>query len=156
MDAGSRSLFEETLRILEASPHGLLTSVDARGVPFARWMTPTTDGGGLRRLLCLSTEKARKVGQIEAHPYVCWVFGTPDKQEVVTLYGHGSVDRDLGRAGEVWDRLVRAGRQSALSSLCRDEDSLAGMVTLVTEIERIELLSKPLHITWPKLVSRPV
>ena len=85
-------ILAQAVEVVHNARIGLLTTVDADGCPHARWMGIGALVEGVRVLYTISRADARKVGHLEAHPEVCWVFSEPGYRRVATLHGRAYPD----------------------------------------------------------------
>jgi len=148
-----KNLIAEASRIVSDAFIGILTTVDADGVPHSRWMGTSMGVEGVGRLYCLSGAKARKIDQIHRNPNVTWVFTTRDYRDVVTLYGQAVVLDSPIVAQHVWDRLTACTKPYVMSTFADDDD--AEMTTIETVITRGEVISPRMKIHKPEVFEVP-
>jgi general stress protein 26 len=149
-----QELLSRAIHVVNDHFVGMLTTVDAENVPHARWMGSSTAASGLSTLYTLTGRKTRKLAHLAANPNVCWVFSSPDYQDVVTLWGRAEVLEAPSTAQSVWDRLIDAARTYCMSTLEDDPQ----FVTLQTHVQRGEMLSPRLKLFTPrplKLAMQP-
>lgn len=146
-----RDLLSRAVKVVNNASIGVMTTVDEHGQPHARWMTSVARDG-IKSLITLTALSTRKVAQLEADPRVCWMFTAPDYDDVVTLYGSVSIERDPITGMQAWDRLARAAQTYAFGSLRGEDPQLA---TLITQVRRVEIISPHLEIYAPRDLGSP-
>lgn len=145
-----QQVLSEAVRIVGNHPLGLMTTVDADGRPHARWMgTATADG--IRRIYTLSGRNARKIEHVRRNPAVCWVFSSPEYDDVATLYGQARILDAPTVSQAAWDRLANAARDYAMSAL--SDDANLEFCAVETMVETVELVSPRLDIFHPRVVD---
>jgi len=103
MDA--RSLLNRTEEILEEAKAGLLTTVDERGNPHVRWMTPTMLKWRPGAIFCFTRPDSPKVSQIKNHPNVEWQIQNKSLTQIITLQGRVNVVENPALKNEVLETL---------------------------------------------------
>lgn len=83
----AQDMFKRLDGLLETSRVGILTSVDERGYPRSRWMTPILLRGREGCIYALTSPAFRKVVEITKHPMVEWIFQTRSLDEILTVLG---------------------------------------------------------------------
>ena len=83
----AQEMFKRLDGLLENSRVGILTSVDERGYPRSRWMTPILLPGREGCIYALTSPAFRKVVEITKHPMVEWIFQTRSLDEILTVLG---------------------------------------------------------------------
>jgi general stress protein 26 len=100
-------LLVEVDQILEDSKTALLATVDERGQPCLRWMTPRRLKT-LPNLLCAVCEVgSTKVEHIRRRPEVTWLVQRASLDTVITLRGRSSVIEDAAMLQEFLDVAAR-------------------------------------------------
>ncbi|CAN5289999.1 hypothetical protein BH23VER1_BH23VER1_05240 [soil metagenome] len=80
---------------------GILTTVDADGVPRTRWMS-TLAFDDFPVFYTLTAPDSRKVAQIRQHPAVSWMFSNHDLSLILNLSGTARVLTDPQTLKKVW------------------------------------------------------
>lgn len=139
------------IKVVNNNYVGMLTTVDAQGQPYSRWMSSSLAANGIQRLYTLAGRKSRKMDHIQTNPNVCWVFSDEGHRNVVTLYGQATISTSGGLMQEVWDHLMDAARVYVMASLGNAEDIEYAVID--THVERIEFLSPKLKIFAPRTIE---
>lgn len=84
---------------------GTLTTLDERGFPCSRWMTPTTLGRSNGRIYAVSAGNLPKTRQIRANPKVEWGFQSKDLSTVGRLLGLARIVPDTLLSAEVLEAI---------------------------------------------------
>lgn len=148
-----RDLLPLAIKIVNAHPLGLLTTVDPSGRPWSRWMGSATGGGGLREVYTLSCSAARKIEHLRHNPRVCWVFSGPEQGEVVTLHGLAERVTDPTAVQGVWDRLVDHAQVYCKAGLTNEQH--LDMVAILTRVQSLEVIVPRLDIYQPRSIDLP-
>lgn len=141
-----RELYEAALRVVQENPVGLLTTAD--GEPHARYMVAAVGDRGLNRIFAMADLHSRKIHQINANPAVCWVFSSPQQQDVVTLTGKATVlpnQSSMYGRQVAWVPLMQATRTYAMASLTGSEETRYAAIE--TAVEHIHIISPRLGIS---------
>jgi len=141
--ADERELLKLALRVVDLNPLGVMTTVDERGYPHARWMTAITNDN-LRTLLTLTAAGTRKVEHLRRCDKVCWLFQEEGQSDVVLLKGRATVEPSAVAAHESWDRMAQVARQYAAGPL--SDDAHLELLAILTHVETIEVLSPRLGL----------
>ena len=131
-------IFCAACEVIERHPVGVLTTVDRNGNPHARWMTGTLLDDA-SHVYCLTAADSRKVEHIRANPVVCWLFTSPDHQEVVTLRGSARVLQGPDASTDLWLRIAE--RQQSFYVVPEPAGPQNELVGIRTSVQAIELLS---------------
>lgn len=81
----------EVDRLLDESKTALLATLDARGRPQLRWMTPRRLRDRPGYLYAVTERAAPKVAEIRHEPRVTWLIQRASLDVVITLRGHAVV-----------------------------------------------------------------
>lgn len=142
-----KEVIDESIRLITQHYVGLLTTVDANGVPVSRWMGSSLAADGIRTLYTLCGKGTRKTQHLAKNPAVCWAFSSEDAMDVVTLFGEAKVMESPAVAQAVWDRLMECARIYVANPLT--ENNNIEFVTIETTVTRLEYLSPRLKIYQP-------
>ncbi len=130
--------FKEILSVLhsllEDSKVGVLTSIDEKGYPQSRWMTPALLPRFPGRLFAVTGSAFGKVGHIRANPKVEWAFQSRTLDRVVSLKGNAFVVDEPELKVEVLEAIG-----PNLQVFWRINPKARDLVVLETEIEQAVL-----------------
>ncbi|MFQ3620195.1 MAG: pyridoxamine 5'-phosphate oxidase family protein [Spirochaetales bacterium] len=118
--------------LLETSRVGILTTVDAKGYPRSRWMTPTFVPGREGMLYAVTSPSFMKTTEIQTHPQVGWIFQTKGLDEIMTVQGKIQIIENPALRSEVQEALGRN-----LTIFWRVNPKEHDLVVLETVIEEI-------------------
>ncbi len=94
-------------QLLEDSKTGILATVDKKGNPRMRWMTPTILKGRPNVLFAVTSPDFVKVVQLGIHPEVEWMIQTRSLNEVVNLRGKINILDNPAIKSEVMEHLAK-------------------------------------------------
>ena len=121
-------------QLLRGNNPGILSTVDQSGFPQSRWMG-TMSFDDFPDLYTLTAANSRKVGQIQQHPIVQWMFSNHDLSFVVNLTGRAEIFlRDAETMKRVWKQITDKSRAFFLG----DTVEGPGFVVIHTKVEMIE------------------
>ncbi len=121
-------------QLLKGNNPGILSTVDQSGFPQSRWMA-TMSFDDFPDLYTLTAANSRKVGQIQEHPIVQWMFSNHDLSFVVNLTGRAEIFlRDAETMTRVWKQITDKSRAFFLG----DSVEGPGFVVIHTKVEMIE------------------
>jgi general stress protein 26 len=98
-------LFGRLERLLDSARVGVLSTVDERGFPRSRWMTPVVLRGRPGYLYSLTAPDSPKAEHIRAHPLVEWFFQSKLLDEIFTLSGDARLIDDPQAKAEVQEAI---------------------------------------------------
>lgn len=81
-------------RLISGSKVGLLTTVDQKGFPQTRWMTPALLQNRSGYIYAVTDPDSLKTAHIKEHPQVEWTFQSTVLNEVVSVTGRASLITD--------------------------------------------------------------
>jgi len=119
--------------LIDGTHPGVLTTVEASGRPHARWMA-TISLDDFPRIYSLTSDKSRKVGEIEHNPAVNWMFSSPDLSMVVNLAGTARILRDSKSLIMTWNQI----RNKSRAYFLRNCTESPGYVTIETIVHSVE------------------
>lgn len=138
--SNEREVMARCAAVIQQHPAGLLTTIDAEGMPRSRYMTAGLVSNKVDQLYCLTVQDGRKVQQLRENPSVCWVFADEALGEIVTLYGQARVlDETTGVGQYLWDRLIRHAEAYSFDMLGRQEGS--GYQFIEMQVRALEYLN---------------
>lgn len=120
--------------LLEESKVGVLTTVDDRGYPHSRWMTPALLPRFPGRLFAVTGSRFGKVGFIRENPKVEWAFQSRTLDRIVSLKGRAFVVDEPELKVEVLEAIG-----PNLQVFWRINPKAGDLVVLETEIEEATL-----------------
>ncbi len=120
--------------LLEESKVGVLTTIDERGYPHSRWMTPVLMPRFPGRLFAVTGSRFGKVRNIEANPKVEWAFQSRTLDRIVSLKGKAFVVDEPELKVEVLEAIG-----PNLQVFWRINPKAGDLVVLETEIEEATL-----------------
>jgi general stress protein 26 len=82
-----RDIMTEIGRILDDAKTALLATVDEKGRPHMRWLTPTVIRGRTGAIYNVTAPASAKLEQLRANPNVQWMFQTRALDRIVTVNG---------------------------------------------------------------------
>ncbi|MBN1417433.1 MAG: pyridoxamine 5'-phosphate oxidase family protein [Planctomycetes bacterium] len=84
-----------------ANPFFVLSTVDGRGRPRARWMGARLRDG--RTIEMATSSESRKIAEIRANPRVCLLFHGAEFTRIATIEGVAEIDATPARKKAFWD-----------------------------------------------------
>ncbi len=111
---------------------GIFTTVDAKGKPRSRWMTPIFLPRLPGALYAVTSRDFRKVGQLSSNPNVSWIFQSKSLDRIATITGTASVVQDPSLAAEVLEAI--GPRLQVFWKFAGDPKKLVVMETLVESL----------------------
>jgi general stress protein 26 len=121
-------------QLLRGNNPGILSTVDQSGFPQSRWMA-TMSFDDFPDLYTLTAANSRKVGQIQQHPIVQWMFSNHDLSFVVNLTGRAELFlRDAQTMKRIWKQITDKSRAFFLG----DSEEGPGFAVIHTKVEMIE------------------
>lgn len=129
-------------RLIDGTSPGVLTTLDDRGYPHARWMA-TLDSEGFPLIYTLTGPASRKIRHISLDPKVSWMFADPTMTLVINLFGTARVVSEMDTIQQVWKRVVDKSHAYFLRKFGGSE----GCAVLETAVARIEYTLPERNIT---------
>jgi general stress protein 26 len=130
----NREVMSRVGAIIDAHGTGLLATVDEKGDPHVRWLTPAVLRDRPGALYAITAPKFAKVVQVRAHPRVEWMFQTPTLDEVITVRGPLNVVENPSLRAEVLEML--GPRLRTFWKLAHDARDLVVLETVIEEATR--------------------
>ncbi len=127
-----RDMFRRLDRILESARVGILTTVDERGYPHSRWMTPGLVPGREGHIYAVTSPSFRKALEAASHPQVGWIFQTRSLDEIITAGGRITIIDNPSLKSEVQEALG-----TNLSVFWRVNPNEKDLVVLETVVEEM-------------------
>ena len=127
-----KELFSRLDRLLANSRVGILTTVDERGYPCSRWMTPALVPGREGCIYAVTSPNFRKAFEILKHPKVSWIFQSPALDEILTATGKIAAISNPALRSEVQEALGRN-----LSVFWKVNPNERDLVVLETAVEEM-------------------
>lgn len=144
-------LTKAAAHVLSHNPLGILTTVNGKGVPRARWMVGVPSDAGLQAIYSLTGKHTRKLHDIRHNPNVCWIFSSPGVGDVVTITGEAKALPSLTDIETGWESLMEATHRFSFNALANTKET--GFIAIRTQVHSIELVSPRLGIFTPRPVS---
>lgn len=127
-----KEMFAKLDRILDETRTGVLTTVDERGYPRSRWMTPVLVPGREGCIYAVTSPSFRKAVEIMSHPEAGWLFQTKALDRIVTAAGKINVLTNPSLGSEVQEALGR--NLSVFWKVNPNEKDLVVLETVVEEM----------------------
>jgi len=83
----NRDIMVEIGKILDDAKTALLATVDEKGRPHMRWLTPTVIRGRTGAIYNVTAPASTKLEQLRANPNVQWMFQTRALDRIITVNG---------------------------------------------------------------------
>ncbi len=128
-----KQLLLELDSVLDTKRTGVLSTIDEKGFPQMRWMTPGIIPGQEGRIYCLANPDSLKVNQLEHNSQVGWMFNSGNMDRVISLKGRGKILQNPDLAGTVMEAL--GGNLANFWKLNHDPSHLLIIETIIEEIE---------------------
>ncbi len=129
----SEDIIGQVKALIDGTHPGVLTTVDPAGKPHARWMA-TLSLEKLPYLYSLTSDRSRKIDDIEGNPAVNWMFSSSDLSLVVNLCGTARVCRDTMSLILAWRQI----KDKSHAYFLKNYTEGSGCVVLETHIDAIE------------------
>ncbi|MBD3241340.1 MAG: pyridoxamine 5'-phosphate oxidase family protein [Chitinivibrionales bacterium] len=127
-------LMSELDRIIGQAKTAIFITVDEKGAPHARWVTPGLLKGRPGAVYFVTYPTAAKVAQLRDNPSVSWLFQSPALDRIVSLAGKATVIDNASLTSEVLEAV--APRLRTFWKITEDKHAFAVVETVV---ERAEL-----------------
>ncbi|HEY5895599.1 MAG TPA: pyridoxamine 5'-phosphate oxidase family protein [Chthoniobacterales bacterium] len=115
---------------------GILCTVDQEGKPAVRWMS-TLSFDEFPIFHTLTSPNSRKVGQIQQHPDVNWMFSNSDKSLILNLIGKAKVLTETRTLKRIWKKVEDKSHAYFLQEYAK----APGFVVIETSVTAIECSS---------------
>lgn len=120
-------------RILEEAKTAVLATVDDKGLPHMRWMTPATLRGREGALFAVAYRTSEKVKQVRSNPGVQWIFQSPALDRIVVVDGKVNIVDNPSIRSEVLE--VVGARLRAFWKMYQDERDLLVLETVIEKAQ---------------------
>jgi general stress protein 26 len=127
-----KEMFSKLDRLLGDSRTGILTTVDKRGYPRSRWMTPALVPGREGNIYGVTSPTFEKALEIIHHPEVSWLFQSKALDEILTASGKITLINNPALKSEVLEALGRN-----LAVFWRVNPNEKDLVVLETQVEEM-------------------
>lgn len=118
--------------LIDGNHPGILTTVDEKGRPHARWMA-SLDFEDFPHIYTLTAPHSRKLKHIEAHPVVEWMFSNQDLSFIINLLGIAAPVTETSLIKRIW-RSVEDKSHAYFLNNFTERPGVAVIQTTVTEI----------------------
>ena len=117
---------------------GVLSTVDAQGRPFSRWMGAVATDRELSPIYSVTAKETRKVTHLRGNHAVCWLFSDAQTHETVTVYGQASLHETTVLPVDAWHRLTEFTDPYAMNAASdRRHHAYLALITQVTAVEHL-------------------
>ncbi len=127
------ALLDAVERILDSSHAAVLSTVDADGRPFSRWMTPATLRGQAGALYTVTAPSFRKVEHIREHDRVSWLIQSKALDEIVEVHGKATVIDNPTLKSDVLEAI--GPHMAAFWKINPNETELVVIETMIEQID---------------------
>ena len=117
--------------IVDEVKAAILATVDRRGVPSMRWVSPAFIRGRKGAVYCVTYPGSRKVAHVLANPHVQWIFQTRALDRIITVNGKMNLLDNPSIRSEVLE--VVGPRLAAFWKINLDERDLLVLETVIEE-----------------------
>lgn len=100
-----RAILDAVLGLVDEMRVGILTTVDERGRPRSRWMTPTVLSRLPGALYAVSSREFVKTRHIQSDPNVSWIFQSRTLDRIGTIRGRARIVEEPGLTAEVLEAI---------------------------------------------------
>ena len=97
----SNPVLEKVQSLVDEVRIGILSTVDEKGVPHARWMTPVFIPRLKGALYAVTSAGNEKVRHLAKNPNVAWIFQSKSLDRIATVTGKAFVVKDPALSAEV-------------------------------------------------------
>jgi general stress protein 26 len=130
----ARDMWKRLDGLIEIFRVGIFTTVDERGYPRSRWMTPILLRGREGCLYAVTSPSFRKALDIAGNPQVEWAFQTRALDEILTLNGKVELIDNPSLKSEVQEALG-----TNLTVFWRVNPNESSLVVIETRVEEFNL-----------------
>jgi len=118
--------------LIDGNHPGILTTVDEKGRPHARWMA-SLDFEDFPHIYTLTAPHSRKLKHIVSNPIVEWMFSNQDLSFIINLSGLAATITDTSMLKRIW-RSVEDKSHAYFLNNFTERPGVAVIQTTVTEI----------------------
>jgi pyridoxamine 5'-phosphate oxidase len=101
----SNPVLEKVQSLVEEVRIGILSTVDEKGVPHVRWMTPVFVPRLKGALYAVTSAGNDKVQHLAKNPNVSWIFQSKSLDRIATVTGKARVVKDPALSAEVLEAI---------------------------------------------------
>ena len=116
-------------RIIEEAKAAVLATVDEKGLPHMRWMTPGLLDGREGAVFAVASRRSAKVKHLSANPIVQWIFQSPALDRIVVVDGKVNIVDNPSIRSEVLE--VVGSRLRAFWKMYEEERDLLVLETII-------------------------
>jgi general stress protein 26 len=120
-------------RIIDEAKAAVFATVDEKGMPQTRWMTPSLLHGREGAVYAVAYRSSRKAHHLGANPHAQWIFSSPALDRIVVIDGRVNVVDNPSIRSEVLEAVGE--RLRAFFKMYDDERDL---LVIETVIERAQ------------------
>ena len=99
------SVLRKVKDLLSEAGVGVFITIDEKGKPSSRWMTPVFLPRLQGALYAVTSKESRKIKQLEANPNVSWSIQSRSLNKIATLTGSAEIVKDPSLAAEVLEAI---------------------------------------------------
>ncbi|MBN1687419.1 MAG: pyridoxamine 5'-phosphate oxidase family protein [Spirochaetales bacterium] len=122
--------------IMDEAKTAVMATVDKKGRPHMRWMTPTLLSGRSGAIYAVTSPEFEKVKHLSANPQSSWIFQTKLLNRIATASGPVNVIDNSAMKAEVLEGIGR--RLNVFWRVNVDPSSLVVLETVIEEAEYFE------------------
>jgi general stress protein 26 len=101
------SMMDKVAMLIEDSRAGVLSTVDASGLPRARWMTPAVLKDRPNELFCVTCPSSPKIAGLSERPQVHWTIQNRALTQIVTVSGKVNIVDNPAMKAEILEAIGR-------------------------------------------------
>jgi general stress protein 26 len=101
------SMMDKLAMLIEDSRAGVLSTVDASGLPRARWMTPAILKDRPNELFCVTCPTSPKIEGLSERPNVHWTIQNRALTQIVTVTGKVNIVGNPAMKAEIIEAIGR-------------------------------------------------
>ncbi len=132
-----------TRQLIDGRHPSVLTTVDERRRPQARWMA-TVSFDEFPCIYCLTAPKSRKLDQLARNPYVNWMFSNADLTLVLNLSGQAEAVQEVAVTKHIWKAIEDKSHAYFLNNFTERP----GVMAIRTTVDRIECSIPHANLHW--------
>jgi len=99
------SVIQKVKDLLDEVGVGILTTINEKGQPCSRWMTPVFIARLPDALYTVTSKDYRKTRQLAGNPHVSWIFQSKTLDRIATVTGTAQVVQDPVLSAEVLESI---------------------------------------------------
>jgi general stress protein 26 len=120
-------------RIIEEAKAAVLATVDDKGLPHMRWVTPAILRGREGAVFAVASRRSAKVKHLSTNPYVQWIFQSPALDRIAVVDGKVNIVDNPSIRSEVLE--VVGPRLRAFWKMYEQERDLLVLETIIEKAQ---------------------